>query len=119
MNDKNVYGGKLALCNGKKITGYNRSGYCQLVSGDQGTHIVCSRMTKEFLNFTLSRGNDLITPRGSFPGLVEGDYWCICVLRWLEAYKANPRYAPPIVGEATNKKILTYVPAKVVQTYLI
>ena len=119
MTDKNVYGRKLSLCNGKKITGYTRTGFCQLLQGDQGTHVVCAKMTDDFLQFTLSKGNDLITPRGSFPGLVKGDYWCICVLRWLEAYKANPKYAPPIIGEATNQKIFEYVPAEVVKKFLI
>ena len=119
MEDRNIFGGKLTLCNGKKITGYTRSGYCQLTGSDQGTHIVCCRMTRDFLRFTLSKGNDLITPNGKFPGLVEGDYWCICVLRWLQAYNENPKLAPPIVGTATNQKIFNYVPARVVQKYLI
>jgi len=55
-------------------------------------------MTQNLI-FSSRDWNDL-TPRGSFLGLVEGDYW------WLEAYKQNPRFTPPIVGEATNRKVL-------------
>lgn len=119
MTDKNIYGQKLSLCNGSKITGYTRSGFCQLLEHDQGTHIVCCKMTNDFLKFTFSKGNDLITPRGNFPGLVEGDYWCICVLRWIEAYKENPKIAPSIVGEATNEKIFNYIPVKIVKKYIL
>ena len=132
MTHKNIYGGELKYCsrspnessvsygnNLNKITGYNRTGKCELLDNDEGTHIVCAVVTDEFLQFTLSRGNDLITPRGSFPGLVKGDNWCLCALRWLEAYKANPKYAPPIIGEATHEKFLNYVPKNIVEKYLI
>ena len=119
MIHKNIYGGELKYCNLNKITGYNRSGKCELLDNDEGTHIVCGVMTDEFLQFTLSRGNDLITPRGGFPGLVKGDNWCLCALRWLEAYKANPKYAPPIIGEATHEKFLNYVPKNIVEKYVI
>ncbi len=132
MTHKNIYGDELKYCSRSrlessvsvensrsKITGYNRNGKCEVLYNDEGTHIVCAVMTDEFLQFTLSRGNDLITPRGSFPGLVKGDNWCVCALRWLEAYKANPKYAPPIIGEATHIKFLNYVPKNIVEKYLI
>jgi MAF protein len=49
-----------------------------------------------FLNFSQKVGNDLITPlpEVGFPGLKPGDFWCICVTRWVEAYEAG--HAPPI-----------------------
>jgi hypothetical protein len=66
-------------------------------------------MTEEFLQFSKSRGNDLITPipRFNFPGLEPGDHWCLCVLRWLEAYKEGA--APNVILEATNELALEVV----------
>jgi uncharacterized protein (DUF2237 family) len=116
---KNIYGRDLQYCNLQKVTGYNRNGKCELLDNDEGTHIVCAVVTDEFLNYTLSKGNDLITPRGGFPGLVAGDNWCLCALRWLQAYKANPKYAPPIIGECTHEKFLNYVPKDIVEKYVI
>lgn len=82
----NVFGKKLKMCGLKPVTGYKRNGYCNLDESDEGTHIVCAVVTKDFLNFTLKKGNDLITPRNGFPGLKVGDRWCLCVFRWIEAY---------------------------------
>ena len=41
-----------------------------------------------FLEFSKSRGNDLSTPvpEFEFPGLVDGQSWCLCANRWLEAH---------------------------------
>ena len=117
MTHKNVYGKPLKYCNKDKITGYNRNGSCESLPGDQGSHIVCSIMTNEFLYFTYSKGNDLISPRNNFPGLVEGDTWCICALRWLEAYKSG--YAPPIIGEATHERFLKFVSKDIIMKYLV
>ena len=117
MIHKNVYGRPLKYCNKDKITGYNRNGSCETFEDDEGTHIVCAVMTKDFLYFTYSRGNNLITPRRNFPGLAEGDNWCICALRWIEAYKAG--YAPPIIGEATHEKFLSYVSKDVIMKHLV
>ncbi len=119
MIQRNIYGGELKYCNLNKITGYNRNGKCFSLDNDEGTHIVCSVMTDEFLQFTLLRGNDLITPSNNFPGLVKGDIWCLCALRWLEAYNTNPKFAPLIIGEATHEKFLKYVPMNILKNYLI
>ena len=116
MVHRNIHGTPLNYCNRNKITGYNRNGRCETFEDDTGTHIVCAVMTKRFLQFTLSRGNDLITPRRNFPGLVEGDVWCICALRWIEAYKADS--APPIIGDSTHEHFLDYVPKKIIEKYL-
>ena len=35
-----------------------------------------------------------------FPGLKEGDKWCLCASRWLEAL--NDNVAPPILIKSTN-----------------
>lgn len=104
----NVYGRPMKECGRTPITGYNRTGYCSVNSQDQGTHIVCAIVTEEFLAFTKKQGNDLITPTRSFPGLKPGDRWCLCIHRWMEAYRNGA--APKIDLEATSKKVLDYVP---------
>ena len=74
-------------------------------------------MTDEFLEFTKLRGNDLSTPRPEyqFPGLKAGDCWCLCALRWKEAYEAD--VAPPINPEATHEKALELLNAEVLKKY--
>jgi uncharacterized protein len=66
-------------------------------------------MSVEFLNFQMERGNDLITarPEYRFRGLKPGDRWCVCALRWREAYEAG--CAPPVVLECTHAKALEFV----------
>ena len=64
---------------------------------DKGSHLVCAIVTKEFLDFTYNQGNDLISPRN---GLKPGDRWCLCVLRWIEAYKNG--VAPLVDLECTH-----------------
>ena len=95
------------------MTGYFRDGYCRTIDSDRGTHTVCAIMTTEFLNFSASRGNDLITPAPyyQFPGLKEGDKWCLCVSRWIEAEKANK--APKLILEATHEKTLEFTSLEV------
>ncbi len=110
---KNVLGGRLIPCSLAPLTGYYRNGCCHTGEEDLGTHTVCAVVTDEFLQFSLSRGNDLITPRPEyrFPGLKAGDKWCLCASRWAEAHRAG--VAPPIVLEATHEKTLQYVPLDV------
>lgn len=98
--DRNVEGSPLALCSGAPLTGFFRDGRCSTGPGDDGVHVVCSRVTTAFLEFTKSRGNDLQTPRGSFAGLKDGDRWCLCAARWGEAERAG--VAPPVILEATH-----------------
>ena len=54
-------------------------------------------------------GNDLSTPRPefNFPGLKEGDRWCLCALRWKEAYDAG--VAPRVYLESCHLNALSYV----------
>ena len=68
-----------------------------------------AKVSVEFLNFQMERGNDLITPRpeSRFRGLRPGDRWCVCALRWREAYEAG--CAPPVVLESTHAKALEFV----------
>jgi uncharacterized protein (DUF2237 family) len=106
----NVFGEPIIVCSTAPMTGYYRNGCCETGEDDQGTHTVCAEMTDEFLEFSKSRGNDLITPRPDwyFPGLKAGDKWCLCVSRWIEAYHAG--VAPKVLLEATHEKTLDSVP---------
>ena len=105
----NVLGGDLEPCSFDPVTGYYRDGYCRTGSGDLGVHVVCAVMTEEFLEFTRSRVNDLVTPQPQwmFPGLVPGDRWCVVAERWNEALEAGA--APPVVLEATHASALEFV----------
>ncbi|MFM8270695.1 MAG: DUF2237 family protein [Pseudomonadota bacterium] len=107
---KNVLGTELKHCCKNPLTGYFRDGFCRTNEHDEGRHVVCSFVTKEFLEFSLGRGNDLSTPRPefNFPGLKPGDRWCLCALRWLEAYKAG--VAPTVKLESTHEKTLEFIP---------
>jgi len=111
----NVLRGNLKLCSKNPLTGWYRNGYCMTDKNDHGTHTVCAKVTKDFLNFSKSRGNDLITPRGDFPGLKEGDFWCLCAYRWLEAYNAG--VAPKIYLEACNYESLKIIPIEILMKY--
>jgi uncharacterized protein (DUF2237 family) len=107
--EQNVLGTELAPCSEDPLTGYLRDGCCHHLSEDAGRHELCAVMTDEFLQYSKSRGNDLITPRPEldFPGLEAGDRWCLCIDRWLEAESAD--VAPPVVLEATAEEVLDRV----------
>ena len=110
MSDvKNVLGGELKDCSHSPLTGFYRDGCCHTGGDDAGIHVVCARMTDEFLIFSQARGNDLITPVPAFdfPGLKPGDRWCLCVARWLEALEAG--VAPPVDLAATHISALEFV----------
>ena len=106
---KNVLGTDLQLASINPITGFFRTGFCATDANDRGVHVVAAVVTDEFLKYSLSQGNDLISayPASGFPGLKEGNVWCLCALRWKEALDAG--VAPPIILKATNIKALDYV----------
>jgi uncharacterized protein (DUF2237 family) len=114
---KNILGTALAPCSKPpgKTTGYYRNGYCSTGPTDTGTHVVCAVVDDEFLDFTKSRGNDLTTPQNSFPGLVAGDKWCLCALRWREAYTAGK--APKIIAESTSDVVTQYVSKEILMNH--
>ena len=116
-SDLNILGTPLTpCCPTGKVTGFYRDGNCVTGPTDTGKHIVCAIMDDDFLQYTKSQGNDLITPiPGRFPGLVTGDKWCVCVLRWLQAYKAGK--APKIVPESTNNIALKYTTLDILKKY--
>ena len=107
---RNVLGENLELCSLRPRTGFTRSGLCETGPQDMGSHTVCAQVTQEFLEFSRSRGNDLLTPRPEvgFPGLRPGDRWCLCAARWREALEAG--CAPPIALSATHQRALEVVP---------
>ena len=108
-SDKNVLGTELQICCTSPMTGFFRTGVCVTGSQDRGTHVVCARMTAEFLTFTKSQGNDLSAPvpGSSFPGLNPGDKWCLCASRWKQALDAG--VAPPVDLMATHEKAIEFV----------
>ena len=109
MNAKNVLGTELAPCSYDPLTGYFRDGCCNTDASDHGSHLICVRVTAEFLRFSKAAGNDLVTPlpQHHFTGLEPGDRWCLCALRWREALEAG--VAPPVVLEATHANALQFV----------
>ena len=106
---KNVLGTELNLCSAEPMTGFYRSGCCETGPEDLGLHVVCAKMTTEFLQFSKAMGNDLITPRPEygFVGLKSGDTWCLCAARWQEALKH--KVAPPVILSATHERALDIV----------
>jgi uncharacterized protein (DUF2237 family) len=101
---RSVLGGPLQACPSRHRAGFYRDGYCHTGDDDHGVHVICARVTDAFLAFSRARGNDLVTPRGGFPGLKDGDGWCLCAGRWQEAHEAG--VAPPVVVEATHEAAL-------------
>jgi uncharacterized protein (DUF2237 family) len=76
-------------------------------------------LTREFLEFSLTRGNDLITPRPEFgfPGLNPGDRWCLCANRWREAERDG--VAPRVYLRATHRRALERVPLETLKPYAL
>ncbi len=113
----NVLGTPLKPCSRAPLTGWFRDGCCRSDPADSGMHWVCAVVTRSFLEFSRSRGNDLLTPRPEFgfPGLQPGDRWCLCAPRWLEAYEAG--VAPPVVLEATHLHALALIPFEALKAH--
>ncbi len=105
---KNVLGGKLEICCTSPMTGFFRDGCCNTGPEDVGSHTVCIQVTANFLEFSKAAGNDLSTPmlQYGFPGLREGDRWCLCAPRWREALDAG--FAPGVYLAATHEAALAY-----------
>ena len=104
-----IFGDKIEACCHDPVTGYFRDGFCNTDEHDFGSHVVCAEITEDFLIFSKAMGNDLSTPRPEFncPGLKEGDRWCLCALRWKEAYDAG--VAPRVYLESCHLNALSYV----------
>ena len=107
---KNVLGEKLEPCSVDPVTGWFRDGCCNTNETDHGVHTVCARVTTKFLKWAKSAGNDLITPHPDFgfPGLKEGDCWCVCAETYAQAIDAG--MACKILLKKTNIKTLEIIP---------
>ncbi len=114
---KNVLGGELKCCCMKPLTGFYRDGFCKTGADDRGSHTICVRVTDAFLAFSKSRGNDLSTPRPEFqfPGLKDGDRWCLVAMRWQEALEAGA--APEVILDATHEAALQFVSLEELRKY--
>jgi hypothetical protein len=113
----NVLGLPLESCSKDPLTGWYRDGCCNTDNNDRGSHTVCARVTQDFLDFLRERGNDLITPapQFNFPGLKEGDQWCVCAASWRQAYKEGK--ACKIHLESTHYSTLRIVPLEELMEY--
>ena len=116
---RNVLRGPLSACGIDPMTGFHRDGCCRTGPEDVGLHIVCVVMSEGFLAFSASRGNDLSTPALAFgfPGLSDGDRWCLCVERWKEALEAG--CAPSVVLKATHLSALKFVDLEDLQAHAV
>jgi uncharacterized protein (DUF2237 family) len=115
----NVLGGELETCGTDPVTGFFRDGCCNTNDEDVGSHTVCVQVTTAFLEFSRFRGNDLSTPRPefSFQGLKEGDRWCLCAARWLEAHEHDR--APRVFLRATHRRALEIVPLDTLKPFAL
>ncbi len=115
----NVFGEPLEACGDDPVTGYFRDGCCNTSDEDLGSHTVCVKLTREFLEFSRFRGNDLSTPHPEFgfPGLAPGDRWCLCAARWLEAQENG--MAPRVYLRRTHERALETVPLTVLRKYAL
>jgi uncharacterized protein (DUF2237 family) len=116
MQALNVLGSALVPCSYDPLTGFYRDGCCKTDEHDAGSHVICAKVTQEFLDFSITVGNDLSTPRPQyrFVGLKAGDRWCLCARRWQEAFQAG--VAPPVVLESTHERALDFVTLAQLQT---
>ncbi|ANS79211.1 hypothetical protein SGUI_1815 [Serinicoccus hydrothermalis] len=116
---RNVLGTELVECGTDPVTGFTRSGCCEVTPQDTGVHGICAVLTEDFLAHQYSVGNDLLTPRPSwgFPGLTPGDRWCVVALRWLQAHEEGR--AAPVVLAATHEQVLELVPLELLRRYAV
>ena len=115
----NVLRQPLQICSLEPKTGYQRHGSCSSGPDDLGRHLLCAQVTAEFLDFSRSRGNDLVTPVPAFdfPGLRPGDRWCLFVDSWLEALEAG--VAPPVVLDETHEVVLLNVELEILKRHAL
>ena len=115
----NVYGKELEICCDNPKTGFFRNGMCDTCKEDFGVHTVCILATEDFLVFSKAVGNDLSTPRleFNFSGVKPGNRWCLCAMRWMEAYDQGK--APPVFLESTHEATLKLVDFNILQQFAV
>jgi uncharacterized protein (DUF2237 family) len=113
----NVFGEALQSCSSHPKTGFFRDGCCNTSDSDLGSHTVCIEVTREFLEYSRFKGNDLSTPMPEydFPGLKPGDRWCLCAARWLEAYQQG--MAPRVFLARSHRRVLETVPLELLRQF--
>lgn len=113
----NVFGEPLESCSEDPLTGFYRDGCCNTSDADFGQHTVCVQVNQAFLEYSRFRGNDLTTPMEEFgfPGLKEGDRWCLCAVRWLEAYEHN--MAPRVYLAGTHQRATEIIPLDLLKEF--
>ena len=119
LSQKNVLGEKLETCSNDPVTGWFRDGCCNTDKFDRGIHTVCAKVTTKFLEWSKKTGNDLITPHPefNFPGLKDGDSWCVCAATYAQSIEAGT--ACKIFLKKTNYKTLEIVPLEKLKQYAI
>jgi uncharacterized protein (DUF2237 family) len=116
---KNVLGEKLEICSNDPLTGWLRDGCCNTDKIDHGVHTICVKVTTQFLEWSKKAGNDLITPHSefNFPGLKDGDCWCICAGTYAQSLDAGT--ACKVFLKKTNYKTLEIIPLEKLKPYAI
>tara|TARA_B100001123_G_scaffold401451_1_gene488134 strand:+ start:509 stop:889 length:381 start_codon:yes stop_codon:yes gene_type:complete len=116
---KNVLGEDLEQCSMNPVTGWFRDGCCNTNEVDYGAHTVCAKVTTKFLEWAKESGNDLITPHPEFgfPGLKNGDCWCVCAGTFAQSINAGT--ACRIFLKKTNYKTLELIPLEKLKKYAI
>ena len=116
---KNVLGENLEPCSKNPVTGWFRDGCCNTDKMDYGIHTVCAKVTTQFLEWAKLAGNDLITPHPEFdfPGLKEGDSWCICAGTYAQSIDAGT--ACKIYLKKTNQRTLEIIPLAKLKPFAI
>ena len=116
---KNVLGEELETCSIDPLTGWFRDGCCNTNEVDYGVHTVCARVSKKFLEWAKEAGNDLITPHPEFdfPGLKDGDLWCVCANTFAASIDAGT--ACRIYLKKTNEKTLDIIPLEKLKKFAI
>ena len=82
-------------------------------------HTVCAKVTTEFLEWCKEAGNDLITPHPEFgfPGLKDGDGWCVCATWYAKAVEAGK--GCPIFLKRTHQNTLKILPIETLKKFAI
>jgi uncharacterized protein (DUF2237 family) len=113
----NVLGEPLVLCGDDPLTGFFRDGMCNTCDEDVSSHTVCIDVTLRFLEYSRFKGNDLSTPMPEFgfKGLQEGDRWCLCAARWLQAYQ--DKMAPRVFLMRTHQRALDVVSLDILKKF--
>ena len=116
---KNVLGEILEECSIDPLTGWYRDGCCNTDENDHGLHTVCVKVTDEFLKWCKEDGNDLITPHPEFgfPGLKNGDCWCVCASSYARAVESGQ--ACSIYLQKTHEKTLKLISIETMKKFAI